>query len=100
MLQEPSWPTPSGIQENEARVYCIDYIMQSDLANSCNKVIEDDLSRIVDACATDIKVNLSHGTEYLKKIGMLKHQIIIYIFFGGGGKKHTFNFAGLLNHKS
>ena len=51
------WPTPSGINENGARNFCIGRLRQTTFWNVCGQITGVNLSRTIDTCVGDIKVS-------------------------------------------
>lgn len=52
-----TWPTPSGITEDEAREYCSTDIKQSPVYDRCLNFTENMLNVIINDCVADIKVS-------------------------------------------
>ena len=58
----PTWPTPSGLTEDEVTKICNKRIRYSKAGQSCGTVSGVDLDAIVNQCISDIKVNDNRGT--------------------------------------
>jgi len=52
----PTWPTPSGINDTEAKRICQQPIMMSPVYEVCRNYTEDSLKVITDSCMIDLQV--------------------------------------------
>ncbi|XP_070556409.1 von Willebrand factor D and EGF domain-containing protein-like [Ptychodera flava] len=63
--QIPSWPTPSGITEDDANAECVRQIKDSEIGRSCADALdESEVDEFINACTVDIQVldDLSQAT--------------------------------------
>ncbi|KAM9852042.1 von Willebrand factor D and EGF domain-containing protein [Aulostomus maculatus] len=53
----PTWPTPSGVTEQQARAQCQQAVANSSIAFGCRRLLEDSIvSRVVTMCVTDLQL--------------------------------------------
>ena len=64
------WPTPSGLELSEVRLYCERVVKASAAASSCLATIGDSYKTTLDACIMDIQVvlDINHSILYSSKI--------------------------------
>ncbi|XP_058503446.1 von Willebrand factor D and EGF domain-containing protein isoform X2 [Solea solea] len=53
----PTWPTPSGLTESQARAQCQDAVAQSSIADGCERLLEETLvGHVVNMCVSDLQL--------------------------------------------
>ncbi|XP_064597910.1 von Willebrand factor D and EGF domain-containing protein-like [Liolophura sinensis] len=52
----PTWPTPSGLTENEAYSLCSDVILDSAVASFCGSALREKINDAIDICVKDIQI--------------------------------------------
>ena len=53
----PTWPTPSGLTEHQARAQCLQAVAHSGIAIGCGRLLEESLvGRAVAMCVTDLQL--------------------------------------------
>lgn len=52
----PTWPTPSGLTENEAYSLCSDVILDSAVASFCGSAVREKINDAIDICVKDIQI--------------------------------------------
>lgn len=53
----PTWPTPSGLTEQQARAQCLQAVVNSSITSGCRRLLEAPIIRkVVDMCVTDLQL--------------------------------------------
>ena len=65
----PSFPTPTGKTETNARNTCIRSVGNSVAGKACSKIIKNfDMKTFIDQCVTDVRVSMNTGNENMPKV--------------------------------
>ena len=68
-ISMPSFPTPTGKTESNARNTCVRSIRSSAAGKACLKIIKNfDIQLYIDQCVTDVRVSMTTENENMPKV--------------------------------